>query len=223
MEPRRIGSSSTEVQAIQPSSDHAAGALGEHPDLTVLLTVAERMLGMWDGVGDRLQREVGLLTRQRAVLRLHPAERVRSVRSELPADARLHRVESAGRVYGTLAIMPDAHYPNMPALPDADAQQLARVCGVLLGLLEQGALLRVLSQHLAPEPLLPLTQRQREVLTLIARGLSDDEIVEALHISAETLRRHRYDIGARLGVHSAHDLLLAAYQYGLVSYITPGA
>lgn len=220
---RHMDSSPTVLSTIQPTTSYAAGGAGEPPDLASLLAVAERMLGTWDGVGDRFQREVGLLTQQRAVLRLHPAERARIVRSELPADARLHRVEFAGQVYETLAIMPDAHEPSMPAQLDANAQQLARVCGALLCLLEQAALLRVLSQHLAPELLQPLTQRQREVLELIARGLSDDEIVEALHISPGTLRRHRYDMYARLGIHDAHDALLAAYQYGLLSYITPGA
>ena len=199
---RHMDSSPTVLSTIQPTTSYAAGGAGEPPDLASLLAVAERVLGTRDGVGDRLQREVSVLTQQRAVLRLHPAERARSVRSELPAGVRLHRVEFAGQVYGTLAILPDTHDPSMPALPDANAQQLARVCGVLLCLLELGALLRVLSQHLAPEPLQPLTQRQREVLALIARSLSDDEIVETLHIAPETLRRHRYDICTRLGVHS---------------------
>lgn len=215
--------SPTILSTIQPTTSYAAGGAGEPPDFTALLAVTERVLGTWDGIGDRLQREVALLTRHRAVLRLHLEERARGVRSELPADVRLHRVEFAGQIYGTLVVAPNAHDSSMPALPDANAQQLARVCGVLLCLLEQGALLRVLSQHLAPEPLQSLTQRQREVLALIARGLSDDEIVAALNIAPEALRRHCGDIRARLGVHSDRDLLLAAYQYGLVSYIAPGA
>jgi hypothetical protein len=59
------------------------------------------------------------------------------------------------------------------------------------------------------------------VLVLIARGLSDEAITATLHIAPETLRRHRYDLYQRLGVHTAPDLLLAAYRYGLISSVTP--
>lgn len=190
-------------------------------DFSALLVVVERLLGERDGVADRLCQEVDVLTRHRAQLRLHPAGRARNIRAEVAAGAHLYPVEFAGHLYGTLVVMPDSHDPTAPALPEPLARQLARVCGALLCLLDQSALLRALGSHLPPCDPQPLTVRQREVLTLIARGLSDDEITDALHIAPETLRRHRFDMCQRLGVHAAHDLLLAAYQYGLVSYLTP--
>lgn len=222
MASRQSEPSPATLSLIQSTSSQTAGVPDEPADFTALLAVAERMLGTWDGVGDRLCREVAALTRQRARLRLHPVERTRGVRSESPSGAHLHPVQFAGRLYGTLVVAPDSQDPAVPALPDMQAQRLACICGVVLCLYEQAALLRVLCHHLAPEPTEPLTRRQREVLTLISRGLSDDEIAETLHISPNTLQRHCYDMCARLGVHAADDLLLVAYQYGLVSNIVSG-
>lgn len=211
----------TELAAIRPPPALAPRAGREPLDVAALLAVAEHRLGSWQCVGDRLCREVARLTQERVLLRLHSAERSRSVRRDLPADARLHRVEFAGRLCGTLAVVPDPEDPSVPALPDAQAQQLAHVCGAVVFLLEQTALLEVLCRQLEAQPPEPLTARQREVLTLMARGLSHDEIVDALHIAPETLRRHRYDLYRRLGVHSSPELLVAAHVWGLVSYIIP--
>lgn len=204
-----------------PTPSQAAPSSDDPPDFTLLCEVVERLLGTRDSLGVRVGEQVDALTGHRASLRLHPKERTRRIHSEMAAGACLYPVQFAGQTYGTLVVVPDSVNPATPALPDPQSQQLARVCAAVLCLLDQAALLHVLSHRLSMEPPEPLTRRQREVLALIARGLSDDEIVEALHISPETLRRHRYDLYARLEVHSACDLLLAAYQYGMVSYITP--
>lgn len=198
--------------------------LGPSPfDCSVLVTAVERLLGEQDGVADRLCMEVEALTRGRALLRLHPPERARIIRSEVSSDACLYLVEFAGRLYGTLIVVPDSQEPAVPALPDPQARQLARLCGALLCSLEQEALLRALRGHLSPCDPQPLTARQREVLALMARGLSDDAIADELRITPATLRRHRDNLYARLGVHDAHDLLIVAYQDGLISYLTPEA
>lgn len=194
-------------------------------DFSTLLAAAERLLGEREMWGDRLCQEVEALTRGRALLRLHLPDRARNIRSEAPSGACMYPVEFAGQTYGTLVVMPapdpsDPSDPAVPALPDVWARQLAHLCGALLCLLNQSAVLDTLSRHLGLEAPEPLTARQREVLTLMARGVSDDEIADTLHIAPGTLRRHRYDLYRRLGVHDAHDLPLVAYHYGLVSYIT---
>jgi two-component system response regulator NreC len=60
-----------------------------------------------------------------------------------------------------------------------------------------------------------LTPRQRQVLTLIADGLSNVEIAERLDISAKTVARHRENIMARLNLHSRAELIKYAIRRGL--------
>jgi two-component system response regulator NreC len=60
-----------------------------------------------------------------------------------------------------------------------------------------------------------LTARQREVLILIAEGLSNSEIATRLDISAKTVARHRENIMARLNLHSRTELVKYAIRRGL--------
>jgi two-component system response regulator NreC len=61
-----------------------------------------------------------------------------------------------------------------------------------------------------------LTRRQREVLTLIAEGLSNQDIGTRLGISVRTVERHRENIMARLNLHSRTDLVKYALRKGLI-------
>jgi two-component system response regulator NreC len=62
-----------------------------------------------------------------------------------------------------------------------------------------------------------LTPRQREVLTLIAEGLSNHEIADELEISVRTVERHRENIMRRLNLHSRVELVKYALRKGLVA------
>ena len=61
-----------------------------------------------------------------------------------------------------------------------------------------------------------LTPREREVLTLIAEGLSNQEIAEQLVISVKTVDRHRENIMRKLNMHSRIDLVKYAIKIGLI-------
>jgi two-component system response regulator NreC len=61
-----------------------------------------------------------------------------------------------------------------------------------------------------------LTPRQREVLTLIAEGLSNQEIAADLDISVRTVERHRENIMKRLDLHTRVDLFKYALRKGLI-------
>jgi two-component system response regulator NreC len=61
-----------------------------------------------------------------------------------------------------------------------------------------------------------LTRRQREVLTMIAEGLSNQDIGIRLGISVRTVERHRENIMARLNLHSRTDLVKYALRKGLI-------
>ena len=72
----------------------------------------------------------------------------------------------------------------------------------------------------APQPAAtaasPLTGRQRDVLTGIARGLSNKEIARELSISPKTVEFHRGQLMQRLDLHDVASLTRWAVQSGLV-------
>ncbi len=61
-----------------------------------------------------------------------------------------------------------------------------------------------------------LSQREKEVLRLIAQGGTTKEIAETLTISPHTVRRHRDHIMAKLNLHSAAELIRFAVSRGLL-------
>jgi DNA-binding NarL/FixJ family response regulator len=62
-----------------------------------------------------------------------------------------------------------------------------------------------------------LTQREREILALVGRGLSNLEIAEKLVISKATARTHVSRVIGKLGARDRAQLVVVAYQSGLVA------
>jgi DNA-binding NarL/FixJ family response regulator len=62
-----------------------------------------------------------------------------------------------------------------------------------------------------------LTRRETDVLTLIGRGLSNDEITVELHVTGNTVKTHISNLLAKLNARDRAQLVIAAYQRGLVS------
>lgn len=216
-----MGGPSWHNRATTSLAAHASS--DERLDTTPLLLAAEALLRQAPGK-DALQRlcqALAAFTHEQAELRLYALPHRRMNRAAQPPGARQFPVQYHHRTYGILVVHPTSAQSDQPALSDAFAQHLAHLCGMLLFLLEQAALIEALSGHLAEEVVEPLTPRQQEVLALIAQGQSDEEIAESLCISPETLRKHRLEIYRRLGVHKAEDVLLAAYHAQLFSFLTP--
>ncbi|GHJ53167.1 DNA-binding response regulator [Nonomuraea sp. TT08I-71] len=68
----------------------------------------------------------------------------------------------------------------------------------------------------SPDRLRALTEREREVLTLVATGLSNEQIAERLVVSPLTAKTHVNRAMAKLGARDRAQLVVFAYQTGLV-------
>jgi DNA-binding NarL/FixJ family response regulator len=67
-----------------------------------------------------------------------------------------------------------------------------------------------------------LTQREREVLKLVAEGNSNKAMAEFLYLSAKTVEKHRATLMAKLSLHNVAELTVYAIHKGLVT-ITNGS
>ncbi|WP_244943210.1 response regulator [Streptomyces inhibens] len=80
-----------------------------------------------------------------------------------------------------------------------------------------------------PEPSQPLartlngvTEREQEVLMLIARGLTNTEIAERLHLGMATVKTHVSHLLTKLGARDRAQLVIVAYETGLVEAARTG-
>ncbi|MFK3983313.1 response regulator [Micromonospora sp. NPDC050397] len=100
---------------------------------------------------------------------------------------------------------------------------VARGDALLSPVATKGLIARFLSQPedqtaaaTVPAQLNTLTEREREVLVLVAAGLSNDEIAERLVVSPLTAKTHVNRAMAKLGARDRAQLVVIAYQSGLV-------
>jgi DNA-binding NarL/FixJ family response regulator len=112
-------------------------------------------------------------------------------------------------------------------LKDSPPEQLVTAIRVVAGgesllapsvtsrLIEQFA--RTRARNRQPPGLNELTSRELEVFTLIARGLSNAEIAEALVVSDSTVKTHVARLLAKLGLRDRVQAVVLAYESGLVS------
>lgn len=61
-----------------------------------------------------------------------------------------------------------------------------------------------------------LTKREMEILSLVAKELTNQEIADKLFISVRTVETHRINLSQKLGVHNTAGLVKEAYKRGLV-------
>lgn len=124
-------------------------------------------------------------------------------------------------------------------LKDADPDDIAHAVRVVAAgdaLIQPSVMRRLVETFVAARPradwgsagrakdaratLASLTDREREILALAARGLSNDEIGAALFISPATVKTHLARVMGKADAHDRAQLVVFAYESGLV---TPGA
>jgi DNA-binding NarL/FixJ family response regulator len=108
--------------------------------------------------------------------------------------------------------------------PPEDLVQAVRVVARGEGLIAPSITKRLIEeiaqrppQHTAPpEALRSLTQRELEVLQLVARGLSNQEIAKELFVSETTVKTHVGRVLMKLGVRDRVQAVVLAYESGIV-------
>jgi DNA-binding NarL/FixJ family response regulator len=108
---------------------------------------------------------------------------------------------------------------------DTNSAELLRAIRVVAGgeaLLSPGVTRRLIAEfaaHTRPVRAVPgtkqLTQREREVVGLVAEGLSNDEIADRLYMSRSTAKTHATRAMTKLGARDRAQLVVFAYQAGL--------
>lgn len=69
----------------------------------------------------------------------------------------------------------------------------------------------------APAASISITRRQREILQLIPKGMTNQEIAEELGLSRRTVETHRYKMMESLGVNNKNDLLRVGREIGVIN------
>lgn len=108
----------------------------------------------------------------------------------------------------------------------ADLQEAIRVVARGEALLSPRAVQSLITRFLdepgpspaagVPDRLTALTDREREVMALVAGGLSNDEIAERRYVSPLTVKTHINRAMMKLGARDRAQLVVMAYQSGLV-------
>ncbi|MET8048672.1 response regulator transcription factor [Streptosporangium sp. NPDC005286] len=110
-------------------------------------------------------------------------------------------------------------------IPPADLLAAIRVVASGEALLAPTVTRRLIAEFArkeAAEPLIArelaaVTGREREVLTLIARGLTNPQIAAHLGLSISTVKTHVRRLLSKLDVHDRAQLVIVAYESGLVT------
>ena len=147
------------------------------------------------------------------------------LRKEVPSVKVLILSMHNNREYIFRIIQAGAHgYVSKGAAPEELVRAIESVCEgepFFSPEVARAALTQFVSGAGKKEPFAQLTQREREVLALIADGQSNKEIASQLGIGVRTIETHRERIMRKLGIHTIAGLTRFAIMSGVVSLDEP--
>jgi two-component system, NarL family, response regulator LiaR len=154
---------------------------------------------------DLMMPEMDGIAATRAILADHPGVRIIAMTS-FEQEELVHGVLAAGAI--------------SYLLKNVSADELARaIRDAVAGrstLAPEAARVLVQATRPANEPATDLTEREREVLHLVAQGHSNQQIAEAMVISIATVKAHVSSILSKLGVTSRAEAIAYAIKHKLV-------
>ena len=125
------------------------------------------------------------------------------VHGALKAGARGFLLKDAG---------PDLLVQAIHAAAEGDALIAPRITARLLAAFSDTRLGRRPRQ-----PVEPLTRREEEAVVAVARGRTNSEIADELHISLSTVKTHLTSVMAKLGARNRVEIVMWAYETGRVT------
>jgi two-component system nitrate/nitrite response regulator NarL len=138
-----------------------------------------------------------------------PGVKVLVLSMEGKRDAVLRIIKAGARGYVLKDAPPDELVRAIEAVQSGEA--------FFSGPVAQIALNQYVSESDDDQPLAKLSEREREVLALIAEGKSNKEIAMHLGIGVRTIETHRERIMRKLDIHSVAGLTKFAIAHGMVS------
>ncbi|SEJ15158.1 response regulator [Demequina mangrovi] len=191
-----------EVVAEATSGVEAAGIVAEHAPDVVLMDV--RMPGM-DG-----------LTATREVLAAHPGTRI-VILTTFDDDEYVYESLRAGASGFLLkSVDGDALVSAVKVVAGGDALLAPEVTRRVIEQFARSGVDPEEPDEPSVEAIGDLSEREVEVLRLMARGLSNQEIAAELFVSATTVKTHVSHILTKLGVRDRVQAVVEAYDSGIV-------
>jgi DNA-binding NarL/FixJ family response regulator len=189
-----LAADGVDVVADVASGAEAVAAVREHTPDVVLMDLA-----MPGGDGLEATREIGAVAPQVAVLVLTMSEDDDALLAAMRAGARGYLVKGTG---------PEEIGRAVRSVADGELIVGARMAARLTSWLTRpGAV--------GGDPFPELTARERDVLDLVARGRSNEQIARVLGLSAKTVRNHVSNVLTKLRVTGRAEAIVRAREAGL--------
>ena len=198
---RRMIEEVTDQTVVVGETNSGRDALRLMDDLDIDLLITDLAMPDLDGIGlikAALKRKPDLHC---IALSMHTSSEYVAAALKAGAHGYLHKNATAEELKQALdAVRNGTHYLH----PD--------VAGSVVAILRDSPDL--------DNPLDLLSDRQREVLKLIADGHNTRRIAETLHVSVKTVETHRSQLMDRLGIHDVPGLVKLAIRHGLADLET---